>query len=330
MPNNMAVFHQAVYLTGPTGVGKSEISLRLAERLNAEIIALDAMTVYRGMDIGTAKPSSEEMSQIKHHMVDVIDPSETFDLDHYLRLVGIVLNNLASSGKTALFVGGSPLYLKACLRGLSDLPHRDESVRLALTERAQQEGVEVLHAQLAAIDPSTAELIAKTDLRRIVRAFEIYEVSGERPSQLRNKHDQPAPENVPVFALIRNRTTLYERINSRVDRMFDMGLINEAASLPQPLSRTASQAVGYSEAFEFLEGKCSEAEAREKVKLRTRHYAKHQLTWFRRLEEVKGVEIDTLTVEESVKNLLTQIKMIKSGQPVVSAPIPRVSGKRPK
>lgn len=319
MPDNLALFHNTVYITGPTGVGKTEICLELAQRLDAEILVLDAMTLYRGMDIGTAKASPHDQSLVRHHLIDLLEPTESSDLLTYLAHAQTVLENLAVTGKTALFVGGSPLYLKACLRGLSNLPDRDDAVRQRLTEEAGQMGVVSLHERLATVDPVSAAKIARTDLRRVVRALEIYEVSGgEPPSRLRNKHDRPAPENVPVFALVRDRKSLYDRINRRVDSMFESGLIEEAARLPQPLSHTAAQAVGYTEAFDFLAGKISEAEAREQVRLRTRHYAKHQLTWFRRLEEVRGVSVENIDTQRVVEILLERIDLRKSGKPFES------------
>lgn len=314
MPNNKAPFHQAVYLTGPTAVGKSEISLRLADKLNAEIIALDAMTLYQGMNIGTAKPSKADQGRIRHHMIDTMTPQTPSCLKTYIQSAHAVLNDIAGRGKTALFVGGAPLYLKACLRGLSELPETNEQVRLELTAQADALGVTTLHEQLALIDPETASKIANTDLRRIVRALEIYKISGEPPSSLRNRHDQLAPSTVPVIALIRDRQSLYDRINKRVETMFATGLLEEAAALPQPLSHTALQAVGYAEAFDLLGSKITLAQAIEKTQIRTRHYAKHQLTWFRNLSETRGFRIDNHPMEEQVDLLFQQIRRIQSGQ----------------
>jgi tRNA dimethylallyltransferase len=321
MPNNKAAFHQAIYLTGPTAVGKSEVSLLLAEKLNAEIVALDAMTLYQGMDIGTAKPSKADQALVKHHLIDTLSPQTPSCLNTYIQSAQDVLNNIADRGKTALFVGGAPLYLKACLRGLSELPETNEQVRLELTAQAEALGVTTLHEQLAQIDPETASKIASTDLRRIVRALEIYKISGEPPSSLRNRHDQLAPSTVPVIALIRDRQSLYDRINKRVETMFATGLLEEATALPRPLSHTALQAVGYAEAFDLLDSKITLAQAIEKTQIRTRHYAKHQLTWYRNLSETRGFRVDKHPLEEQVNLLFQQIRAIQSGQEVSSDPI---------
>lgn len=327
MHKDQALFHQAVYLTGPTGVGKSEISLALAQHLGAEIIALDAMTLYKGMDIGTAKPSPEDQQIVPHHLIDTVSPLENSDLEQYLASARSVLERIAGCGRRALFVGGSPLYLKAALRGLSELPHRDDAVRARLEAEAAEVGVLALHARLAEVDAQSAGRIAATDLRRVVRSLEIYEVSGGiPPSQLRGRHDQPAPPTVPVFALLRDRAVLYDRINRRVDAMFAEGLVEEVRRLPQPLSRTAAQAVGYAEVLEMLAGRMSRDEAMERTRLRTRHYAKHQLTWFRNLQEVRGLSLEGRSADEAVVELVRRIELVQQGQSVPGDPIQTLPG----
>ncbi|MFM7594000.1 MAG: tRNA (adenosine(37)-N6)-dimethylallyltransferase MiaA [Isosphaeraceae bacterium] len=327
MQKDLALFHQAAYLTGPTGVGKSEISLALAEQLDAEIIALDAMTLYKGMDIGTAKPSAEDQRRVPHHLIDTVSPQATSDLEQYLAAAQTVLQNIAGRGKRALFVGGSPLYLKAALRGLSELPHRDDAVRARLESEAASSGVPALHARLAVVDAESAGKIAATDLRRVVRSLEIYEVSGGvPPSQLRGRHDEPAPPSMPVFALLRDRPVLYDRINRRVDAMFACGLVEEVGRLPQPLSHTAQQAVGYAEVLAMLAGQISREEAMERTKLRTRHYAKHQLTWFRNLQEVRGFSVEGVPAEEAVGELARRIEMVRQGLVVPGEPIQTMPG----
>ena len=321
MPDISAPFLNTLYLTGPTAVGKSEISLLLAERLNAEIIALDAMTLYKGMDIGTAKPSPEDRNRIPHHLLDTISPQEVSNLDQYLILAARAVADIARRGTTALFTGGSPLYLKACLRGLSELPAPDDAYRAQLHEEAETHGVETLYARLAEVDPEAAAKIASTDLRRIVRSLEIYKSTGQRPSHLRQRHSQPAPAHVPVIALVRDRPELYHRINQRVELMFAQGLAQEAAALPRPLSHTALQAVGYAEAFALEAGTLTLAQAIEQTQLRTRHYAKHQMTWFRNLKETRGFRLENRSIEENVELLLNRIQAITQGQPCESDPV---------
>ncbi|MBI1324560.1 tRNA (adenosine(37)-N6)-dimethylallyltransferase MiaA [bacterium] len=320
-PDVCALFRSSVYLTGPTGVGKTDISLRLAEELDAEILALDAMTLYRGMDIGTAKPGKAQTGRIRHHLIDLVSPQDESSLDLYLKAATEVLVSLAKSGKKALFVGGSPLYLKACLRGLSELPPRNDLIREDLERQAAAEGVTKLYQRLTEVDPATASKVAGTDLRRIVRALEIHAATGTAPSQLRGKHETPAPPTVPVVAILRDRRSLYDRIDRRVEDMFEQGLIDEARSLPQPLSRSARQAVGYSEAFEVLEGRMTIEAAIERTQLRTRHYAKHQLTWFRRLEEVRGLNIEDQSETLVLDRLMKHIESTRAGFEPTGDPI---------
>jgi len=304
-----------VAIYGPTASGKTWLAESLADRRDTRIVNADAFQVCKGLDIGTAKPGLEETDRVPHHLLNLVSPQAESSLDLYLKAAADVLNRLAKTGKSALFVGGSPLYLKACLRGLSDLPGRDDAIRDELQRQAEIEGVTTLHRRLAEIDPETASKIASTDLRRVVRALEIHAVTGTAPSRLRGMHEKPAPVTVPVLAILRERKTLYERIDRRVEVMFQQGLLEEARNLPQPLSRSARQAVGYAEAFDFLQGKTTIEDAIARTQLRTRHYAKHQLTWFRRLEEVRGVRIDGANADEIVERLVRDIEACRAGNP---------------
>ena len=289
-------FHRAVYLTGPTASGKSEAGLELAVRLNAEILALDSMTLYRGMDIGTAKPGEEELCAVPHHLIDVLDPWDSASVADYRGWAASAIADIEARGKRVLFVGGTPLYLKACLRGLFEGPPAALEIRKRLEEEAQRLGHAHLHQQLANLDPPTAERLHENDVRRVIRALEVFETTGRRLSDLQVEHDQPAPSSVAVFALDRPVENLNQRINLRVERMFADGLVEEVRrlrSMERPWNVVPAAGVGYREVAEMLNGRRSEAETIEATQLRTRQFAKRQRTWFRGLREVRAISVGT-------------------------------------
>jgi tRNA dimethylallyltransferase len=291
--------HQAIYLTGPTASGKSAISLALAERLNAEIISLDSMAIFRGMDIGTAKPTLAERKFIQHHLIDILDPHEEFSVAQYRRRALETAEEIQNRGKVALFVGGTPLYLKTLLRGLYEGPPADWDFRSKLEERVAAYGIEVLHSDLQKVDPAAAKKIYPQDIRRVIRALEVFDQIGTPLSELQQEFNKPIPrESVRVFCFDWPRATLHTRINERVDQMFSGGLIEEVEHLlrqPNGLGRTARQAVGYHEVIEHLEEQVSLATTIEKVKAGTRQFAKRQCTWFRGLSECRMIARDELT-----------------------------------
>ncbi len=283
--------HRAVYLTGPTASGKTAVGVALARLLDAEVVALDSMTLYRGMDIGTAKPTLEERGGVPHHLIDVIDPWETASVAQYRQWALETATAIQARSRRVLFVGGTALYLKALLRGLFEGPAANASLRASLEVEADQLGTPALHARLAALDPITAARLHPNDRRRLVRALEVIAVTGQPLSRLQTEHDLPAPPEVPVLALERPRTVLYERINRRVEQMFQAGLIDEVRTLQGaacPLSVTAAQGVGYREAIDRLAGRiASDQQMITLVQIRTRQFAKRQMTWFRGLSEVR-------------------------------------------
>jgi tRNA dimethylallyltransferase len=286
------VFRQVLILTGPTGSGKSQLGIELARGLDAEIISMDSMALYRGMDIGIAKPTREERARIPHHLLDVLDPWESANVAWWLDQAGQLTQEIESRGKRVLLVGGTPLYLKALLFGLCDSPPGDESVRRRLEQEGEQEGQQHLHGRLATVDPVSAARLHVNDLRRVVRALEVWELTG-RPlsswqTQWSGTEDREGVSDVPRRCLCLDlpRATLYERINRRVERMIEQGLVEEVQALrnlKHPLSREASQALGYKEMFSYLEGRASLAETVAVIQKRSRHFAKRQLTWFRHL-----------------------------------------------
>ena len=282
-------FHRAVYLTGPTASGKTAVGVELARRLDAELVALDSMTLYRGMDIGTAKPTLAERSDVPHHLIDVLDPWESASVARYRAWAAEAVAAIEARGKRVLFVGGTPLYLKALLRGLFEGPGADPELRRELEDEAVRLGDAALHARLAAIDPASAARLHPHDRRRIVRALEVAAATGRPLSAWQTGHDCPAT-GVVVFALERPRAELHDRIDRRVLQMFRAGLVEEVERLqagPRPLGPVAAQGVGYREVIDLMAGQVSREETVARVQARTRQFAKRQATWFRGLAEVR-------------------------------------------
>jgi tRNA dimethylallyltransferase len=294
------VFHNALILTGPTASGKTALALELAGSLDAEIVAMDSMTLYRGMDIGTAKPTAEERRRVPHHLLDVLDPDEPASVAWWLERAAACCREIEARGKRALFVGGTPLYLKALLRGLFDGPPADAAIRSRLEAEAVRDGPPTLHARLASLDPASASRLHPNDVRRVVRALEVLELTGRPLSAWQTEWEQPpTPADLATprcFCLEIERAELYARIDARAARMMREGLVEEALALRTsgiPLGREASQAVGYREAFDHLDGRSSFDEAVARIQTRSRQLAKRQLTWFRSLPECRptGAEL---------------------------------------
>ena len=283
------------FLTGPTAAGKSAVGLQLAERLNGEIISLDSMALYRGMDIGTAKPSAAERATTTHHLIDVIEPSQAYSLADYVDAAAATVDEILARGRRPIFVGGTPLYLKALLRGMFAGPAADWAFRDALAAEATAHGESWLHERLTAVDPLAASRLHPQDAKRLIRALEVYEKTGQPISALQQQFDQALPrEQARVFVLDWPREELYRRINARVDRMFADGLVDEVQGLLASgieFSHTAAQALGYREVLAYLAGECTLEFAQERVQARTRAFARRQLTWFRSLSECRFVPV---------------------------------------
>lgn len=278
------------FLTGPTASGKSAIAAEMALRLDAEIIAMDSMTLYRGMDIGTDKPSRDDRARVHHHLVDVLDPWESASVEWYLRLAEEAAGAIHDRGKRPLFVGGTPLYLKACLRGLFGGPAADPELRQSLEAEAARIGTSVLHQRLAEVDPKAAAKILPGDLRRIVRALEVFHHTGRPISDWQREFDKPASPAPPVACIVRPRPERHRRINARVLAMLGAGWMEEvrrllAAETERHPSRVARQAVGYQEIIDHLEGRLDFNDMVERIQTRTRQFCKRQMTWFRHIEE---------------------------------------------
>ncbi len=299
-------FRNALVLTGPTGSGKTALGLDIAEALGAEIVSMDSMALYRGMDIGTAKPTPLERRRLTHHLIDVLEPWESASVAWWLEGAGECVRDIERRGRRVLFVGGTPLYLKAMLLGLFDGPAADEAIRHRLTAQAREHGPAALHQRLAQVDPATAARVHPNDIRRTIRALEVWELTGrpmsawqtqwnaERgaPSAERKSAALRAPRSAlpSVVWLDLPREELYPRIDRRVEAMFAAGLVEEARALrqlPRPLSREASQALGYKEVFAFLDGQATLEQTVAEIQLRSRNFAKRQITWFRHLPECR-------------------------------------------
>ena len=296
------------YLTGATASGKSAVSIALAQKINAEIISLDSMAIYRGMDIGTAKPSPENQSVVPHHLIDIRDPIDAFSVSQYRELALRQIHEIYQRGKQVLFVGGTALYLKALLRGLFDGPEADWDMRQQIEEDLEQFDSDELMKRLESVDPLSAHKLHQNDRRRIIRALEVYYRTGTPISHWQTEFDKATPaEDCKVFTLRHPRPILHERIENRVAEMFQAGLIDEVQKLLKKwyeLGHTASQAVGYREVIDHLSGKMDLETTMEKVLVRTRRFARHQETWFRGLEECRILDIDS---EHSSEQLAEQI-----------------------
>jgi tRNA dimethylallyltransferase len=291
------VFRNTLVLTGPTGSGKSQLAVELAERLGAEVVSMDSMALYRGMDVGTAKPDAGQRRRVTHHLIDVLDPWESASVAWWLERAADACRDIESRGKRALFVGGTPLYLKALLHGLFDGPPADAELRRRLTEEVERDGSAALHARLAAVDPASAARLHPNDARRVIRALEVWQLTGRPLSDWQTQwpglRTQDSGLRTPsVFRLDLPRDELYARIDARVLQMFADDLLDEAAALrrlPHPLSREAAQAVGYREAFAHLDGLVPREETVRLIQMHSRRLAKRQLAWFRQMPECRPV-----------------------------------------
>jgi tRNA dimethylallyltransferase len=277
--------------------------VKLAARLGAEIVSMDSMALYRGMDIGTAKPNADEQTVVPHHLIDVIEPHEEFSLAQYVDAARDAVAQIESRGRVALFVGGTPLYLKALLRGIFEGPPADWALRARWQQVADEQGSPALHRELVTVDPQAAEKLHPNDTRRLIRALEVYHLTGTPISVHQQQFERPIPrEQCRVFQLQWPRPELHRRIDQRVEAMFAAGLVEEVQRLMAagPLSRTAAQALGYREVIEYLQGQRSLEETVALVQQRTRQFAKRQETWFRSLDECRavpmheGIDLDAL------------------------------------
>jgi len=305
-------------ILGVTASGKGRLAFDLAESLDAEIISIDSMKVYRRMDIGTAKPPRQARERIKYHLIDVVEPSEAFSVGSFLDLAYDAMEQINRRKKRIIAVGGTALYMKALLYGLFEGPGSNKQIRAELQAEAENEGLEQLYRQLTEIDPVTAERIGHRDRKRIIRALEVYKITGKPISSLQQQFDAPASScrrqerghNWTIIGLRREKSVENSRINQRAKKIIAAGLVDEVKGLlaeEKPLSQQARCAIGYAEIIDHLNGQTSLEDATELIKKNTRRLAKNQRTWFKTFRNVNWLDINP---ENSTEQTLNRAKTL--------------------
>ncbi|MGB0715662.1 MAG: tRNA (adenosine(37)-N6)-dimethylallyltransferase MiaA [Phycisphaerae bacterium] len=301
-------------IIGCTGSGKAGLGRELARRTGGHIISIDSMKVYRRMDIGTAKPAPSVLAEIPHHMIDVAEPSEEFSVARYVSDTQGIIESLAEQGVPIFVVGGTALYVKALTEGLFDGPSADDAIRAELHAIAEREGSPSLHRELASVDPAAGARIHPNDLRRIIRALEVFRLTGTPITDLQEQWDRERTQYDCVFLGIRRELEdQNQRTNQRVRTMIDHGLVDEVRGLiaeSEPLSETACKAVGYAEIIRHLNGEISLAEATELIKINTRHLAKSQRTWFKRIRDAHWLDVTPDDTAQSVADVVLQERLL--------------------
>jgi tRNA dimethylallyltransferase len=304
-----------IILTGPTAVGKTELSIKLAKAIDGEIISADSMQVYKYMDIGTAKITTDEMQGIKHYLIDELEPEDEFNVVKFKELALKYMSEIYSKSKIPIIVGGTGFYIQAVLYGIDFKDNGEDTIyRKQLEELYEKEGAVYLHQKLAEVDPGSAKAIHPNNVKRVIRALEYYYQTGSRISAHNEEQRQnESPYNFCYFVLNNEREIVYERINSRVDLMIEKGLITEVKALLDKgctKDMVSMQGLGYKEIISYLDGECSLEEAVYTLKRDTRHFAKRQLTWFKREKEVTWINKQDYFNDENklLEVLLKEIK----------------------
>ncbi len=304
-----------IILTGPTAVGKTELSIALAKAINGAIISADSMQVYRGMDIGSAKIMPEEMQGVPHYLIDILDPTEEFHVVRFQELAKAAIEEIYAQGKIPIIVGGTGFYIQALLYDIDFTEQDDDPVlRKEYEQLAKEKGAAYLHNMLEKVDPVSAEMIHENNIKRVIRALEFYEKSKTPISQHNEKERQKtSPYRFCYFVLTDQRARLYERIDARVDQMLANGLVEEVKALKEKgyhSGMVSMQGLGYKELLDWLDQVCTFEEAVYRLKRDTRHFAKRQLTWFRRERDVIWVDKEQFQYKEDeiLDFLLQQIK----------------------
>lgn len=307
----MQTTNAVITIYGPTAAGKTALSLGLCEKLDCEIISVDSALIYRGMDIGTAKPTPEEQAKVPHHLIDICDPSETYSAADFQRDALRLIDDIQARGKVPLLVGGTMLYFKALLEGLSQLPESDASVRQKLTQEMEASGLAVLHDRLKTVDPVSAERIHPNDPQRTLRALEVYEISGKTLTELTKERFGQLNKPVYQFAIApKERSVLHQRIEQRFDQMLsepfedEVRKLFERGDLHEDLPSIRS--VGYRQMWQYLNGELSYEEMRERGIIATRQLAKRQLTWLNGWPGVTWLETDDPQMNDKVEAALAQ------------------------
>jgi tRNA dimethylallyltransferase len=303
MPDDM------ILILGVTGSGKGRAAFELAQRLDGEIISIDSMKVYRRMDIGTAKPPKQMRECIRYHLIDIVEPSESFSVAEFLRQALAAIEDIRSRGKKIIAVGGTSLYIKALLYGLFEGPGCNENLRAQLRARAEAEGLAQLHRELMEIDPAAAERISPNDAKRIIRALEVFSMTGRPITSFQKQWAEQSLHDWNIIGLRREKNEENKRINARVKRMLEDGLVEEVRALlaeDKPLSKQAACAIGYAEIIEHLQGKMSLEDAVELIKKSSRRLAKSQRTWFKTFRDINWVDVgNEETAEAAIARRIT-------------------------
>ncbi len=295
-----------VVMAGPTGVGKTKLSLNLAKKLGAKILSADSMQIYRELDIGTAKIKKSEMQGIEHYLLNLVNPDEYFSVGDYQKKGDTILNKLYNEEKNVVLTGGTGLYINSLTNGLADLPSENKEIRMSLEKKSKEE----LYSILEQYDEEAAKFIHPNNKKRVIRALEVIMLTGEKFSCLRAKNIKKNPYEFFKFALERDRDNLYERINKRVDMMFDEGLLEEAKKIYIKYNEELEkvQAIGYKELFLYFKGKTTLEGAKELIKQDSRRYAKRQFTWFKNDPAYQWYNLDMLSEDEILQDILEKIK----------------------
>lgn len=299
-----------VVIIGPTAVGKTELSIKLAEQFEGEIISGDSMQVYRGMDIGTAKAEPHQLARVPHHLIDIISPAEEYSVAIFQESATRLITEINQRGRLPFLVGGTGLYIESVTHRFQFAQSaQDPELRERLQRMAESEGVEALHARLAAVDPITARRLHPNDVKRVIRALEIYESTGYKMSDYQHRAQQ-SPYDLLMIGLTMEREKLYQRINQRVDQMIEAGLVEEVRGLLDQgydASLVSMQGLGYKELIPYLYGEITLEKAIHDIKQRTRHFAKRQLSWFRRMKEIQWFDLTDPARREEVEQTIKQI-----------------------
>jgi len=297
--------NKVIVICGPTASGKTSLSIEVAKKFDAEIVSADSMQIYKEMNIGTAKPDDTERSGIIHHMMDIVSVTEDYNVSRYVKEASECIDDILSRGKNVVIVGGTGLYIDNLINNTNFFEFdNDEDYRRELTDFAAEHSGQALLERLRLIDPDSAERLHPNDVKRVIRALEVYKVTGKTLTQL-HKESSRSHKYQPIFVALnyKNRDVLYDRINKRVDIMLQQGFVDEAKQLLKfNLSSTARAAIGYSDIFDYLSGKKDFDEAVENIKQKSRNYAKRQITWFKRNEEIFWIYPDAYQSTDDIYN----------------------------
>jgi tRNA dimethylallyltransferase len=302
-----------ILILGVTASGKGRLAFELAKSLDGEVLSIDSMKVYRRMDIGTAKPPKEAREQIPYRLIDVVEPSESFSVGRFITLANTAIEDIQAQGKPVIAVGGTALYIKTMLYGLFDGPEADPRIREQLKAQAKAEGLQKLYNQMKELDPQTAGKVSPNDVKRIIRALEVYKLTGKPISSFQTQWNQRTTDDWMVIGLRGEKTEESKRINARVKKMIEQGLVEEVESLlreAKPLSDQARCAIGYAEIIGYLSGKTALVDAIELIKKNTRKLAKAQRTWFKTF---KGVHWLDISATDSPNQILAQAEVVIEG-----------------